>query len=111
MLIIIWTIFIFRESADPQFVVTLNGYDPDGLYSQSEYSTVDDTDGDEWVKDVENKKPLFTSTPEDTLRDHKPAANLSSIYAHIHSLIIPSNYINIQLHNRVFPFHCFLRLF
>uniref|UniRef100_A0A1B6H900 Zinc finger CCCH domain-containing protein 14 n=1 Tax=Homalodisca liturata TaxID=320908 RepID=A0A1B6H900_9HEMI len=57
-----------EEMSDPQFVVTLNGYDPDGLFSQS-----GEEGDDEWLKETVDEEPLLTSTP-----DHMPSPKRNS---------------------------------
>lgn len=52
---------------DPQFVVTLNGYDPDGLYSQSELDIDLEGENDDWLRESGGQDPLLTSTPDQTV--------------------------------------------
>lgn len=70
---------------DPQFVVTLNGYDPDGLYSQSELDIDLEGDNDDWLRESGGQDPLLTSTPDQTVQrqtsPNGPAVNHSSTYA------------------------------
>lgn len=68
--------------SDPQFVVTLNGYDPDGLYSQSEIDLGEDMDGEDWLKDADDD-PMLTSTPDMKASPRLMKERLSSPIVHI----------------------------
>lgn len=59
--------YLFVRDMDPQFVVTLNGYDPDGLYSQSELDIDLEGENDDWLRESGGQDPLLTSTPDQTV--------------------------------------------
>lgn len=84
---------------DPQFVVTLNGYDPDGLYSHSEMDLELEGENNDWLKEHGGQEPLLTSTPDQSnlphLQHHTspnaaangPSVNHSSTYYYFLLLI------------------------
>uniref|UniRef100_A0A1B6KG46 Zinc finger CCCH domain-containing protein 14 n=1 Tax=Graphocephala atropunctata TaxID=36148 RepID=A0A1B6KG46_9HEMI len=80
-----------EEMSDPQFVVTLNGYDPDGLFSQS-----GEEGDDEWMKDTVDEEPLLTSTP-DQMPSPQHKRNSSPVVFKNAASVNHSNLIEVEL--------------